>query len=85
LSAPVQNQKNSDAESNVIELKTETNKKLVYTVWVYLKGIITEKTLKEESLQKKKKETTITIIIITTIIDAQLLHILKLFDFGRTP
>ena len=60
-------------ESNVIELKTQTNKKLVYTVWVYLKGMITEKTIKEESLQKKIKTTT-TIIIITTIIDAQLLH-----------
>jgi len=35
--------------------------------------MITEKTIKEESLQKKIKTTT-TIIIITTIIDAQLLH-----------
>ena len=34
--------------------------------------MITEKTIKEESLQKKIKTTT-TIIIITTIIDAQLL------------
>ena len=35
--------------------------------------MITEKTIKEESLQKKIKTTT-TIIIITTIIDAQLPH-----------
>ena len=35
--------------------KQKQIKKLVYTVWVYLKGMITEKTIKEESLQKKNK------------------------------
>ena len=49
LSVPEKMYKKSDAGANVVEKLKEVSD----TVWVCLKGMIAEKTLKEESSQNK--------------------------------